>query len=167
MRTLFVFVMVLSLLSLQNCKDDCTGCNVPPLPSIILIPTLYTTDGNLDLLDPSVVGSFKENDIKVTTTVEQNGILKELDPSETPIRIGYNNAIRKNYFYLPVPTNANKNPIRTIVQLRQGIVDTVTYSYQGKQRPHIPDKIYYNKKLVWEVVGVPDEGSWSPIIIIK
>jgi hypothetical protein len=167
MKTFFSSIIVLSLCYLQSCKDNCTGCNPPPPPSFIFISTFYTTSGNADLLDSATPGSFKEKDLKVATTVEQNGILKQLDTTEIPITIEFNNIVRKNYFYLFVPTNYGKNPLSTFIHLSSTITDTLTYTFLDKGRPYVPDKIYYNKRLVWDVENAPKDGPWPPITIVK
>jgi hypothetical protein len=142
MKTFLILMSVLYLAFLQGC--GCSGCDAPPPPpAVIFIRTFYKNSGNADLLDATILGSFKEKDVKVTTTVEQNGIFKELDTSGTPIKIEYDDDVRKNYFGLLVPTNYKKNPIRTVVQLSPTISDTVTYTFLSKERPYIPDKIFY------------------------
>ncbi|MCX8491184.1 MAG: hypothetical protein ORN54_08960 [Cyclobacteriaceae bacterium] len=148
-----------------------SACATPqvgqPPPSAIFIRTFYKSTAGADLLDQSRTGTFKKSELKIVSRVEVNGISKEVIYGDSGVTVEWDNESRMHYLGINVPTNFKKNPIETYVHLSPTIVDTVTYSFLGKQRPYIPDKIYYNKKLVWDVVNVPDDGLWPSIIIIK
>lgn len=167
MRIINCLFPIVLLTTSQACKDSCVGCTPPPPSAVISVPIFYVTNTNVDLLDQAASASFKKNDIKVTTSVEQNGSAKELDPNEVPLSIDYDNSLQKHFFYLLVPTNYQKNPIRTIIRLSTTVTDTVTYTFLSKSRPYVPDKLFYNKKMVWDVANAPVEGAWPPITIVK
>lgn len=129
----------------------------PPPPQSIYIRTFYKS-GNADLLDPTVPNSFKKNDLKVTSKIKVGGITKEVNYDEGGIEVIWDNDFRMNYFGINVPTSYGKIPIATYVQLSPTDVDTVTYTFNGTQRHYIPDQIFYNKKIVWDLANAPRNG---------
>lgn len=169
MKTIIcILSIILSLASLQGCKDQCVGCGTPqPPPQVISIPTFYKTSGNVDLLNEYTPDHFKKSDLKVISRVVVNSITKDISYNDSGIDIYWDNNLNRNYFELLVPTSYGKTPIATYVQLSPTDVDTVTYTFNGTQHPYIPDQIFYNKKMVWDVANAPDNGRWPPITIIK
>ncbi|MBI1768667.1 MAG: hypothetical protein HY015_00615 [Bacteroidetes bacterium] len=98
-----------------------------------------------------------------------NGEVKEMqfNGNENGIDIGVDGTTSFNYFELAVPTNAGVTPIATYIRLSPSITDTVTYSFSSPKYPYFPDKIYYNKSLVWEIINTKPNGFWPSITIIK
>jgi hypothetical protein len=56
------------------------------------------------------------------------------------------------------------------VRLSPTLVDTVAYTFPSSgtdQQKAYPDKVYYNRKLVWKMAKQPAEGGWLPIVIVR
>lgn len=151
------------LLTLLSCATPQIG---QPPPQAIYIRTFYKS-GNSDLLDSTIPNSFKKNDLKVTSKIKVGDETREVSYDEDGIEVTWDNDFRMNCFGIYVPTNYGKTPIATYVQLSPTDMDTVTYTFNGTQHPYIPDQIFYNQKMVWDVVNAPDNGRWPPITVVK
>lgn len=125
------------------------------------------------MLDPSVVGSYKEQDLKVVSIIEEGDVEKEyssgIDYNEIEV---YNDSPNGYYFQLQIPTNTDdpqtyvkRYPKKTYVYLSTTDVDTITYNFTPPE--YIADSIFYNKKLVWLLADSPTDGRWQPITIVK
>lgn len=147
------------------------SCSTPqvgqPPPQIILINTFYKSANGVDLLNQNNPSGYKQKDLKVVSKMEVNGVTKEVIYEDKGIDVFWDDVTQLHYFGLLVPTSYGKKPLETYVTLSATLTDTVTYTFQNQQRPYIPDKIYYNKKLVWDVATVPSNSTWPPITIIK
>ncbi len=161
------FLLCLAYSGISNffsCSNPQIG---QPPPQAIYIRTFYKSTDGKDLLNSSTTNGFKKSDLKVTSKIEINGSIREVNYDDSGIDVYWDDALRMNYFGINIPTSYAKKPIETYVRLSQSLVDTVTYTFNSKQRQYIPDQIFYNKKLVWDVVNAPDDGLWPPITIVK
>ena len=145
---------------------SCHQVSQPPSPMII-IKTFYKTSAGADLLNPGTPGSFKKADISVKHKIEVKGATQEVTYNHTVIYVDDQTGF--NYIELAVLTNFGKNPLETYVTLSSAVTDTVTYYFATPAKfQYIPDKVYYNKRLVWDAMNVKGgEGAWPPITIIK
>ena len=145
---------------------SCHQVGQPPSPMII-IKTFYKTSAGADLLNPGTPGSFKEADIFVRHKIEVKGATQEVTYNHTGIYVDDQTGF--NYIELAVLTNFGKTPFETYVTLSGAVTDTATYYFATAPRfRNIPDKVYYNKQLVWDATNVKGgEGAWPPITIIK
>jgi hypothetical protein len=150
--------------TLASCVTPQVG---QPPPQVIQINTYYKSGNGVDLLNQNNPIAYKQKDLKVVSKMEVNGVTKEVIYEDKGIDVFWDNVAQLHYFGLLVPTSYGKKPIETYVNLSATLIDTVTYTFQNQQRPYIPDKIYYNKKLVWDAATVPSNGTWPPITIIK
>ncbi len=138
-----------------------------PPPAFIVISTFYKTNGGADLLNPGTPGSFKEQDLSIISKINFNGVIQDISYNTNGVGI-YQDANGFSYIELMVPTNwGSKSPLATYVKLSPSITDTVTYTFLSPESPSIPDKIFYNKKLAWDIVNANVAGNWPPITIIK
>jgi hypothetical protein len=163
--TLAQTILIGIILSLFSC-----GGNSPsPPPAFFVVRATYKTTQGQDLLNQTFSNSFKQSDIKVVSKIESNGIVKEVyyNDDDKGIEVYFDDSLKSNYFDLSIPSNSGKNPIETIITLSKTDTDTVTYTYGPTKFKAVPDKIYYNKKLVWEAVNIPSEGKFPPIIVVK
>jgi hypothetical protein len=148
---------------------SCNACGDPMVPdSHFLIITHFTNSAGEDLLNPGVKDSFRKEDLKVVSAVEVNGQRKETIYSWDEKGIEVNtDRDGKNFIRLALPTNAYSKPIATYVTLSPADTDTVTYTFESAKYKNLPDKIYYNNKLVWNINDTPEGSNWNPITIIK
>jgi|688.fasta_scaffold977026_1 hypothetical protein len=148
-----------------------SGCGNSPQPPVtfFVVRTTYKTTTGQDLLNQSLSNSFKQSDIKVISRIDFNGVVKEVyyNEDDRVIPVYFDNELKSYYFDLSVPTNAGKSPIETIVTLSKTDSDTVTYTYGPTIHRSFPDRVFYNKVLVWEAVDIPREGKYPPISVIK
>ena len=161
----YLFVSVGFILSFFSC-----GNSPQPSPPFSVLRAVYKTSTGQDLLDQSKSNSFKTSDIKVISRVDYAGAVKDVsfNNDENGIKVYFDNDLKSYYFDLSVPTNADKNPIATFISLSSTVKDTVTYSFGYNRFKNLPDKIYYNKVLVWEAVNIPaGDGKFPPIVLIK
>lgn len=147
------------------------SCSQPapqPPDQIIIIRTFYKTGAGVDLLDSSNGGSFKKGDIKIISKVEIDGTVRDVNYyEEEPLGIFLDGQSGSYYIELVLPTNYAKTPVMTLVTLRPSLTDTVTYTYNLQNR-YVPNQIFYNRDLVWDIVNAPvQEGLWPPITIVK
>lgn len=147
-----------------------TSCMKPgPTPPVafISIDTFYKTDKGVDLLNSATPNSFKKQDLKIISKVDEKGTIKEVIFNQDGVGIFVDGITGFSYIEVTIPTNFGTNPLATYITLSPTITDTVTYTYGPTKYKYVPDKIYYNKKLVWEEVNIPSEGKFPPITIIK
>lgn len=148
-----------------------TGCgNTPqPPPPFFIVRTTYANAQGQDLLNQSLPNSFRQPDLDVFTRVERNGavIVEYYNEDDKGISVYFDGTLNASFFYLSIPTNFDKNPIETIIKLSPTDSDTVTYTFNPSKLEAVPDRIFYNDKLVWEVFNVPQEGQFPPIRIVK
>ena len=151
---------------------SCGNHDSEPAPEVFfVVRTIYKSSTGEDLLKQGLPTSFKKADLKVVSKIDFNGTIKEMtyNFNENGIDVYFDGDTNYNYFDLAVPTNAGKNPIETLITLSPTDKDTVTYTYGPTIFKYVPDKIYYNKKLVWEEATIPRSGAgrFPPIIVIK
>lgn len=139
---------------------------MPPDP-FIPIATHYKNTEGVDLLNPANQNAFRKEDMKVVSKVEVGGVVKEMYFGTDQSGIYISTDSEGNRFMLLIPTNASGNPIATYVTLSPADTDTVTYTFKGTRFKNLPDKIYYNNKLVWKIEDTPDGSNWNPITVIK
>ncbi|NOS90817.1 MAG: hypothetical protein HOP30_02740 [Cyclobacteriaceae bacterium] len=139
----------------------------PWSPQAIQVYTYYKTSDGVDLLNQSNPLAYKRDDLKVVSKIEEGGVTKEIMYEGKPLFLFLDNSNQQYYFGISVPTRSGKKPIETYVTLSPTVTDTLTYTFENQQEPIIPDKIYYNKVLVWNGKIDPKTGKWPPIIIIR
>ena len=139
----------------------------PPTPQAIQIYTYYKTSAGIDLLNQSNPLAYKRDDLQIVSKIEVNGVTKEIMYEAKPLFLFLNNSTQQYYLGISVPTKYAKKPIETYVTLSPTVTDTLTYTFENPQRPSIPDKIYYNKELVWIDDIDPQTGLWPTITIIR
>jgi len=149
--------------------NSCGGNSPSPPPPFFVLRTTYKTGQGQDLLNRAFPNSFKQSDIQVFSRVESNGVVKEVyyNEDDKGIEVYFDDSLKSYYFDLSIPTNAGKNPIETIITLNKTDTDTVTYTYGPSKFKAVPDKIYYNKVLVWGTANIPNDGKFPPIIVTK
>ena len=87
-------------------------------------------------------------------------------------RIQENGDTEGNSLILNLPVKyGTKKPIMTLVKLRSNLIDTITYSFQGRfieSDREIPDQLFYNRKLIWDFSS-STAGEYLPstITIVK
>jgi hypothetical protein len=143
------------------------GCHPAPVPpdQVIMLRTFYKNSAGDDLLNASVPGSFKKDEIKIISKVEINGVVKDMDYYEQGFGLWVDSQSAFYYMELVLPTSYAKAPIKTLVTLRPSLTDTVTCIYP--QNDYFPSQVFYNKALVWEKPAAPFVGQWPPITIVK
>lgn len=150
---------------LASCANPQVG---QPPTQVILISIFYKDKNSVDLLNPDMPESFKEKDLKVISKVEVNGVVKEMNYDEGGIETFWDNEKKSYYFFLTIPSSYAKKPLETYVHLSPTIIDTVTYSFSISPKfKYVPDRIYYNRNLVWDVINATQNNGWPPITIIK
>lgn len=166
-QTLAYFLIASLLGSVAASFLSCGNSPQPP-PALIWIATHYQTSSGVDLLNPSAKGSFRKEDLKVVSKVEANGVIKDMyygtDETGIDINVDGNGS---SFIRLSIPTNVSVNPIATYVTLSASDTDTVTYTFLSTKYKYMPDKIYYNNKLVWKIEDTPPNSNWNPITVIK
>lgn len=148
------------------------SCGNSPQPArpFIVLRAVYKTGSGQDLLDQNKSNSFKKTDLKVLSKIDYGGTIKEVffNNNENGIDVYFDDDLKSNYFDLSVPTNADKNPLETFITLSTTDKDTITYSFGYNRFKNVPDKIFYNKKLIWDANDIPSgEGKFPPITVIK
>lgn len=148
---------------------SCAGNTPVPPPTFFEVRATFKSTKGQDLLNPSNPNSFKQSDISVFSRIDFNRIVKDVyyNNDDKGIGVYFDNELQSYYFDLTVPSNDVKNPIATIVTLSKSDTDTVTYSFGSARNKGIPEKIYYNKIQVWDIVNLPREGKFPPINVIK
>lgn len=170
-RTLFC-KPILSSFSLVFLLSIC-ACENSPMPprASIVISTFYKTASGADLLNSRTPNAYKEKDLKVISKVEERGVIKLRSYNQDgvdSVGIFIDDQTGFNYIELAIPTKAAVLPLETYIYLSPTKIDTATYTFEGSRfGTHIPDKIFYNKKLVWEVSKTPLDGNWPPITIVR
>lgn len=156
----------LSLLVLLSAT--CTHPVTPPPDQFIAIRTFFKNKASADLLNADTPNSFKKSDIKIVSKVEIKGVVQDMDYySEKGFNTYVDGQSGNYYLELAIPTNYAKTPIETLVTLSPTVTDTVTYTYTLQGR-YVPNQVFYNKVLVWDIVNAPvQEGFWPPITIVK
>jgi hypothetical protein len=164
--TASIIAFALAILILQSCGN--TGPEPPP-PAVLIIDTSFKTAGGADLLDPTTPGSFKEKDLKLVTRVIINGETKDVDYNELGTKVFYDDAVKRNIIQISIPTNYNKTPLATYLNLTTNDTDTITYTFSnlGGIYQYKPDSIFYNKKLVWLLAEAKPNSNWQPMTITK
>ncbi|MBS1558598.1 MAG: hypothetical protein JST69_07695 [Bacteroidetes bacterium] len=140
---------------------------VPPSSVMILNTYIKSAQGE-DLLDQQKQDCFKENDIDAISLIEVNGQVQEKKYNDIPGGFSIYSDAGYHYFQFVLPNSFAKKPIATYLRLSPTLVDTITYQFSSTPKfQYIPDKIFYNRKTVWDVsVAVFGQG-WPPITIIK
>ncbi len=69
-----------------------------------------------------------------------------------------------NHINIRLP-NADQIPVETYVRLSPTIVDTITYTFGNNGL--FPDKLYYNRKLIWDFTLASDNQFFPRVTIIK
>lgn len=146
---------------------SCMNPGPTPPVAYISIDTFYKSDKGADLLNSATPNSFKKQDIRIVSKLDQNGTLKEVNYNSAGVDIFVDGNVGYSYIEVTIPTNFGVNPLATFITLSPTVTDTITYSYGQSKYQYIPDKIFYNKKLVWEVANIPSDGKFPPITIIK
>lgn len=159
------FALILLLLS-----SSCGNSPQPP-PAFIVVSTFYKTSGGADLLNSRTPNSYKKKDLRVTSRVEEGGVIKmktySLAGSDS-VDILIDDETGFSYIELCIPTKAGVLPLETYITLSPTKIDTASYSFEGTRfGNHIPDKIFYRKKLVWEASKTPRDGNWPSIVIVS
>lgn len=143
----------------------CQKNSLAPPPAFLSITTFYKTPGGANLLDDGTANSFKKENIKVVSDIEFNGQLKETIYDFGGVT--FDSTTGNTCLEITVPTNYQRTPLRTRVTLAPNLTDTLTYTYEQTAYQYCPDKIFYNKKLVWDIRDTKSDGKWPTITIIK
>jgi hypothetical protein len=147
-----------------------TSCSHPapqPPDQVIFIRTFFKNSSGADLLDSATPNSFKKGDIRIISKVEIKGVVQDMNYNEAQgLDIYVDGQSGFYYLELAVPTNYAKTPIETLITLSPALTDTVTYTYSLQNR-YVPNQVFYNQILVWDIANAPVEGLWPPITILK
>lgn len=115
--------------------------------------------------------AYRKADLSIISKMEVDGVVKQVSYDEDGVAVYWDSSTKFYYFETEVPTQyKERKPIETYVHLSKTVTDTVTYTFNlggTEVERAYPDKVYYNKKLVWEMAKQPTEGRWLPIVIIK
>jgi len=153
------------------CSCSIGGGSITPPSPYISLNTFYKTAAGADLLKQGDSIAYKKVNLSIISKMEVDGIVREISYNEGGIAINWDIATKLYYFETYIPTKYKaKIPIETYVRLSPKITDTLTYTFNlagTEEERACPDKIYYNKKLVWEKAKQPLEGRYLPIIITK
>jgi hypothetical protein len=159
------FVIVLLL--------GCGNSPKPPLAVIAVRATFKTTQGK-DLLNPSNPDTYKQENVKVTSKVSKNGSIIDINYNSETIIFYYDEELKSYCFDMNIPCNADKDPIESMVTLSPTNTDTITYTfvpskyvYRENSNSEIPNKIFYNKVLVWQSSDIPKNARYQPMEIVK
>jgi hypothetical protein len=152
----------------SSCVPKC-GCGTPPPRESWYVHTFFKTNQGASLLNSTTANSFKPSDISVKSIVSIDGVQTEVyyGNDKNGCRIQENGDIEGNSLVLNLPVKyGSRNPIMTFIQLRANLIDTITYSFNGRlieSSREIPDQLFYNRKLIWDfskaVAGEPLPSS--------
>lgn len=153
----------------------CCGCPVPPVPPYYVLDAFYRTKGGADLLKSKTPNSFREQDIQIISKVSVDRGTKQVDyykdySSKQTVQIysgKYNdpNDTSGNHILIYLP-KVHQNPIETYVRLSPTVVDTITYTFT-KNDNWFPEKLFYNKKLIWDFTQPLNNRLEPQVTIIK
>ena len=167
--TLGLLMVLLGLSVLYSCSIG--GGTVTPPSAYISLNTFYKTAKDVDLLNQENPLAYKNKDLSIISKMEVDGIIKEISYNENSVPLYWDSSTKFYYFETFVPTQyKTRKPIETYVKLSPSVKDTITYTFnlEGTEEERAyPDKIFYNKKLVWEKSKQPVEGRWLPITIVR
>ncbi len=165
-----------NLLTLAVLLYACCGCPPPPIAPYYELDTYYRTPGGADLLKSKTPNSFRQQDIQVTSKVTVSGGVVEVDYYKDYSRKGsvqvysgkYNdlNDTSGNHILIYLP-KGNQHPIETYVRLSPVIVDTITYTFGNGDQQVFPEKLFYNRKLIWDFTQLSNNQFTPQVTIIK
>jgi hypothetical protein len=146
MKNNIILILLISSFILSNCKEKSKDTIVSTEMDIN-----YKNIKGEDLLDTSVNGHFLINDIHVYNVV--NGIKKEVD---------YPNFTYPHNFFIYKNESSNEYLLRvfietdtTLLQLNQGITDSIICVIDKSNGNEILRKLWYNNVLKWEFGAAP------------
>jgi len=161
------------LLAMAVLLYACCGCPVPPVSPYYVLDTFYRTKAGADLLKTKTPNSFQQQDIQIISKVAVSGGTKEVDyykdysgKQTVQIYSGKYNDLTDtsgNHIMIYLP-RVDQNPIETYVRLSPTVVDTITFTFT-KDDNVFPEKLFYNKKLIWDFTQ-PSNNRFEPQVTI-
>jgi hypothetical protein len=143
-----VFIGFLTAVLAMDCGTICGCYNPEPIATFYIF---YKSASNPDLLQPQT-GIYNSSDVKIYEVINNNGTLTQSpavsvkgqyvsdgDPRQTGYFINYQSSILQRQSDLT----------KTLIQLKQGLTDTLTYSLISSSS--YPQQIFYNGKPVWKI----------------
>lgn len=144
-----------------GCNNVC-GCSGPYFGYFNIY---YKSNSNSDLLNPQT-GIYNPSDVKIDEIVKQSrriARIPALTNEDTDYSYVLNNGIQEGVYFVTYYCSIIKyenDLAMTLIQLKPGVTDTLTFTYQGSGYGY-PEKVFYNRKAVWPL------GNGNDIVIIK
>ncbi len=133
------------------------------------IRTFIKNKNNDDLLDAKTVGRYNQKDLKVIIPIDRKDGGHLIDTvAFIDNEIEFDAESNRRFIWILFASNYKQLPLATYLHLSPTDVDTITYEFwrSGSTYQYQPQKLYYNKKLVWEMNEVQTGNEWDPPLII-
>jgi len=152
MKTLFTILLASVLV--VDCGRMC-ACG--PEPRAIYY-FYYKSASNPDLLKPQS-GIYNPSDVKLYELINNNGTVTQ---NPAPELNGQYVSSQNGVYFINYQSSLfqyQKDLKETLIQLNQGVTDTLTYTFIASSS--YPQQIFYNSKPVWKI------GDGMEITILK
>src|SRR5579872_5224899 len=144
MKKIATGIALTTLIFGVSCDNECKLCISPHAAPTFVIN--YKTDSIPDLLNPKT-GIYDPSKVMVYEEINTNGKVVQRLASYS-VKSDY----RHFYFlYYNCSLNSEITVQKTLIQLKSGVVDTLTYR---STPPYYPVEAYYNWKPVWWDAGL-------------
>src|SRR5712675_1068707 len=142
MKKIATAISLITLIFGGSCRDnECKLCILPHSnPSFVI---LLKSDSIPDLLNPRT-GIYDPSKVMIYEDINRNGKVVR-----TLANYSYDSSYQLGYVYRLIyncSLSSQNNVQRSLIQLKAGIVDTLTYESAPS---YYPVNAYYNGKLVW------------------
>ncbi|MBI1768177.1 MAG: hypothetical protein HY015_10975 [Bacteroidetes bacterium] len=152
-----VTLIIISFLLLVDCSQPC-ACGPEPRAYYYFF---YKSSSNPDLLQPQS-GIYNPADVKLYEVINNNGTITQNPAPAVNGQYVFDNGTRQGVYFIYYQSSIfqyQKDLKKTLIQLKQGVTDTLTYTFVPSSS--YPQQIFYNSKPVWKL------GDGMEILIVK
>jgi hypothetical protein len=139
--------LIVTAVNLGGCNKNCGCLN----PGYGYFDIYYKSNSNPDLLNPQT-GTYYPSEVKVDEMVKQvRGISPIPAPTSPEGQYVWDYGIHDGIYFIHYNCSLIKygnDLTMTLIQLKPGITDTLTFTYPQSGNAY-PTEVFYNRKLVW------------------
>jgi hypothetical protein len=150
-------IVFLTAVLVTDCGNIC-GCGPEPRLAFFIF---YKSATNPDLLQPQT-GIYSSTDVKVFEVINNSGVSVQTPAPSSNGQFIYDNDARQAGYFINYQSSVIQNQsnlAKTLIQLKQGVTDTLTYTFIPSSS--YPQQIFYNGKPVWKI------GDNMEITVVK
>lgn len=130
-----------------GCRDN----HCCPPPDFGYFDIYYKSAANPDLLNP-LAGIYNPSEVKVDEMVKHTRGISPIPAATNPEgQYVWDYGMHDGIYFIHYNCSIikyNDDLIMTLVELKQGVTDTLTFTYFSPNNAY-PRQVFYNRKLVW------------------